>query len=68
MLCALKKSFMLPSKAGGQSTLWKNLAFLCTLLKIYIQNSLDFFFTLKRRKKACVGKKGNFTESYFALK
>ena len=51
-LCIEKQSFMFPSKAGGQCTFWKFLAYLCTLLKIciYVQNSL-VFFTLKRSEK-----------------
>jgi len=32
-LCSEKKSYMYPSKAGGQCTFWKILAYLCTLFK-----------------------------------
>jgi len=44
MLYALKiKSYMFPSKAGGQCTFWKILAYLCTLFKTIYKLVLLFF-------------------------
>jgi len=36
-LC-IEKKVMFPSKAGGQRTFWKILAYLCTLLKKFYTN------------------------------